>query len=70
MTRRNRRDPYWITCRFDGKCTCGEPIKRGRQAFYYPATKTMLGRDCGCGQAAAADFEAACADEDFYNSGA
>jgi hypothetical protein len=41
---------------------CGEPIKRGDEAFFYKDGSLYCDR--GCGQDASADFEAAAFDED------
>lgn len=66
--KRYSRDPYWITMRYAGKCAgCGVAIRKGYQAYYYPATRKMycLG---SCGQAAQADFAAHAQDEEVYNN--
>lgn len=57
-----RGDPYWLTARFDSKCQCGTPIKKGQRAFYYPNGKRIL---CAgtCGEKASREFEAARQDE-------
>jgi len=62
-------DPYWLTVRFDGRCSCGQLVKRGEQAFYYPRGKTLCGKSCGCADKAAADFAACAQDETFYSGG-
>jgi hypothetical protein len=54
---RYRGDPHWITARFAGKCSkCGAKIEKGDEAFYYPKTKSLLGKKCGHGQEAEQDF--------------
>ena len=71
MARRNfPRDPHWITLRHDGACTgCAKPVKRSSRAFYYPNGKSLFGQDCGCGEQKQNEFDAALADETFYNTG-
>lgn len=62
-----RGDPYWLKARFDGACArCGEPIKRGDSAFYYPQGRTILAKPCGHAEEAARDFAAHAADEANY----
>lgn len=59
------KDPYWLTARF-GQCEeCKTPL-RGKQAFYYPKTKTVYCEDCG--DKHSRDFESCKFDEDQYNS--
>jgi hypothetical protein len=62
-------DPRWITVRYGGAACakCGDPLKKGDDAFYYPRGKSMFGKACGHDIAASRDFESARADEDFYN---
>lgn len=61
--RRYSGDPYWITCKYPGKCRkCGATIKKGSKAFRYK-DGSLYGGDCGCGDAASADFEACAFDE-------
>jgi len=62
-------DPYWITCRYNGKCTkCGTPILKGQQAFKYK-DGGLHGESCGCGEAAERDFASCAADEAFMSGG-
>ena len=62
---RYQGDPRWMTTRFNSTCAdCGAAIPRGAGAYYYPNGKRFYGRDCGCGQEHAADFEACSFDED------
>lgn len=56
-------EPHWVTARWNGKCTCGKPIRRGEEAFYYPIGKKLCGKTCGCAEAASRDF-GACAFDD------
>lgn len=64
------RDPYWLYVRYAGVCSvCGEPIPQGQRAFYYPNGRKLLCFRDGCGEAAAADFRAAAADEAAYAGG-
>jgi hypothetical protein len=60
MGRFNRSSrPYWLNARFGGKCSrCGLGIKKGEQAFYYPATKVILCQREPCGQQAARELAA------------
>lgn len=62
--RRYSNDPRWITVRYPGKCAkCAADIPAGREAFYYPSTRSLHGKDCGCGDTASADFNALAFDE-------
>lgn len=70
MRRGTGGDPRWITAKFAGECQgrageCKAPIKRGESAFYYPNGRKLLGRSCGCGETASAEFDAARQDEAF-----
>ena len=50
MNHRRSNAPYWIRTRYGGKCeSCRYGIKKGEEALYYPATKTILcaGQECG-----------------------
>ncbi len=59
-----RNDPHWITVRYAGKCSkCAAIIAKGSEAYYYPSTKTLLGKACGCAGQAEADFESHVFDE-------
>jgi hypothetical protein len=67
---RNRRrgrpvgDPRWITARYKGACAdCRAEIPAGAQAFYYPTSGSLFGKDCGCGERRQAEFDAAIFDE-------
>jgi len=62
-----RGDPFWMRARFNGVCKCGAPIFKNERIFYYPKGRVACGATCGCAKAAAADFAACVADEDFYN---
>lgn len=63
-----KNDPYWLTARFTSLCTgCQAPISKGEQAFYYPRGKSIFGKECGCGEEHAADFEAARFDDAQYS---
>ena len=62
-------DPYWTVARFNSHCTgCGANIRKGESIFYYPKTKSVFGKNCGCAENNAAEFRCAVADEDFYNN--
>lgn len=62
-------DPRWLAVRWPGKCAgCGAPIRKGYDAYYYPLTKTLYGKDCGCGDAHCAEFQARAFDEDIAAS--
>ena len=51
--------PFWLTTRFGGRCfRCGMGIKKGEQALYYPASKTLLCQREPCGQRAQRDLDA------------
>lgn len=59
-----RNDPRWITARFVSKCAgCKTAIEKGTEAFYYPASRSVYGKACGCAAPRAADFEAAAFDD-------
>lgn len=63
---RYSRDPYWLTAKFDSKCTkkgCDATIKKGDRAFYYPSSKSCYCQKDECGGQASRDFESACQDE-------
>ncbi len=69
---RYSNDPYWLTARFDSTCTkagCGEPIKKGDRAFYYPSSKSCFCAKDDCGGQASRDFDAAKQDESAYSGG-
>ena len=60
-------DPYWIRCRYAGKCAkCGAVIHKGAEAFRYK-NRSLFGRECGCGLAAERDFQGLAHDEAVYN---
>jgi hypothetical protein len=62
------RDPRWIEVRFASSCKeCGKGIGRGERAWYYPVGMKMFCAQCG--QARAAEFQAAKADEEFEVGG-
>ena len=64
---RYKNDPRWIEVKFDGDCakpSCGNIIKAGERAFYYPQSRSMYGDHCGHGEEASADFHAHAADEE------
>lgn len=61
-------DPYWMTAKFPGTCAkTGEPFKRGDRVFYYPRERKCYAG--AAGEAAAADFAACAADEEFMTGG-
>lgn len=49
MYRRNyyQNDPRWITARYRGRCTCGQEIRPGDRAMYYPLARTTACQNCG-----------------------
>ena len=50
MKRRRQRsngDPFWLTARYPGKCSCGFEIKPGQQIFWYPNDRTAICQNCG-----------------------
>jgi DNA-binding ferritin-like protein len=59
-------DPYWMVARYPGRDQNGKPFKKGDKVFFYPRSRSFLTGE----EAAQAyrDFQAAKADEDFYNS--
>ena len=66
------RDPHKLLARFRGTCgECKGTVHKGAPAFYYPATKTILGQNC-CGAAdrAARRFDAEVFDEAMMSGGA
>ena len=66
--KRYKGDPYWLTCRYPGKCAnCDEVIPRGARAFYYPKGRYLYCKRNGCGDTAEADFNAHAFDEAVYN---
>jgi hypothetical protein len=46
------RDPYWLTARYPGRCSCGARIQPGDRIFWYPNTRTALCATCGARGAA------------------
>ena len=58
MMARYNRDPRWIRARYNGKCSeCGAVIPKGAEAYYYPATRSILCEN-PCGQAGASAMRA------------
>jgi hypothetical protein len=54
-------DPYWLTTRYPGACSCGAAIDRGERAFYWPKGKKL---ECAaCGEASERRFLVETADE-------
>lgn len=49
MYRRNyyQNDPHWIIARYRGRCACGQEIRPGDRAMYYPLARTIACHDCG-----------------------
>ena len=45
--KRSNGDPFWLTARYPGKCSCGCEIKPGQQIFWYPNDRTAICRKCG-----------------------
>jgi hypothetical protein len=59
MTRFRSSRPYWINVKYPGKCSgCNADLHRNDEAFYYPATRTMLCKAEDCGKKAAAELAA------------
>lgn len=68
MTRYSN-DPRYIDVRYPAKCAkCGNEIRVGERAFYYPESRSLYGSHCEHAEEAAADFASHAQDEDFYNS--
>lgn len=42
-----KHDPRWIAARYPTRCHCGEEIKRGDRAYYYPRGKKVVCEKCG-----------------------
>jgi len=60
--RRGNTTPYWIKTKFGGKCSrCGFGVKKGEDALYFPATRTIMCAGDGCGKQHERDMHA----EDF-----
>lgn len=67
MARSYSGDPYWIACKYPGKCSqCGKAIEKGNRAFRYK-NGDLLGEACGCGEQASREFQCAAADEDLMS---
>ena len=67
MTRRSSA-PYWLTTRYGGQCSrCKLGIKKGEDALYYPASRTMLCAGQNCGRQEQRDMDANRQDEAMYN---
>lgn len=58
-------DPYWIQAKYPGVSQDGTPFKKGERVLYYPRNKVFLVGPKA--EQAWRDFQAAVADEDFYN---
>lgn len=69
--RRRSRDPFWVNARRADVCAkCHDEIKVGERVFYYPSTgSAYCDGPAGCGDAAAADFNACAFDEAVYQRG-
>lgn len=64
---RHRDDPRRIRVRRPQECSgCGETIRRGDPAFWYPSTGHIYGAACGCADTRERDFAAARFDEEVY----
>lgn len=62
-------DPYWMTCKFAGKCgRCTREIKKGERAFRYKDGTIYCGLE-KCGGIASREFDAVAQDEDFLMRG-
>lgn len=62
-------DPRWMNVKYATICSrCGMKIPAGGRAFYYPNGKKFLCNSENCGKQASAEFQAAKADEGFYES--
>ena len=69
MARRNNA-PYWLVTRYGGKCDrCGFGIKKGEDALYFPATRTVMCAGDGCGKAHQRRMDAERQDEETMNYG-
>ena len=59
MNNRRSSRPFWLKTRFGGKCSrCGLGIKKGEDAFYYPADRSILCARDPCGKQAERDLHA------------
>ena len=66
-----RSDPRWIRVKYAAVCTsCKGNIRRGDNAFYYPASRTLHCDGDSCGGERHRDFEARSFDEAAYEQGA
>jgi hypothetical protein len=46
MRRRYNQTPYLIRAKYPATCSCGQPIKAGDEALYYPQGKKLECRTC------------------------
>ena len=49
MRRQRNTTPYLLKAKYTGKCgdsRCGKLIRPGDEALYYPASRTLVCRDC------------------------
>lgn len=68
--RRTIAPPHWIIARYGGVCThCKLGIKKGENALYFPASRTMLCSGQECGKQYERDAAANAFDEAMYNGG-
>ena len=40
-------EPRWIRARYAGRCSCGQRVQPGDNAYYYPEEKRLKCRACG-----------------------
>lgn len=63
---RYSNDPRWINTKYAGTDRNGLQFARGARVLYYPLTRSILSGEAA--EQAMRDFDAAMADEAFYNS--
>ena len=67
---RRSNAPYWLITRYGGKCSsCGFGIKKGEDALYFPATRTVMCAGDGCGKEHQRRMDAERQDEETMNYG-
>lgn len=66
MKRYKNLDPRWIKAKFNSKDANGNPVKKGQEILYFPATKKVLtGKEA---EESWKFFLQSKQDEEFYNS--
>ena len=65
---RRSNAPYWLRTKYGGVCShCKLGIKKGEEALYFPATKTLLCAGQECGRQHQRDMDANAFDEAMYS---